>query len=115
MLCIALFAFVLIEDASALDDPCHTGSAAVPYNIAAEATAPSDASGDPGAPLDQSPQTALHQHHCCGAHATGLPTGDGIAAPSLPPSGHVIAYANQFAPAGDPGGLERPPKPSALV
>ncbi|GIK49928.1 MAG: hypothetical protein BroJett013_26250 [Alphaproteobacteria bacterium] len=115
MLCIALFAFVLIEDASALDDPCHTGSAAVPYNIAGEVASPSDASDDPSAPQDQSPQTALHQHHCCGAHATGLPTGDGIAAPSPLPSNQLIAYADQFAPAGDPGGLERPPKPSALA
>lgn len=115
MLCIALFAFVLIEDASALDDPCHTDSAAVSYNIAGDIVAPSNPGGDPGAPLDQSPQTALHQHHCCGAHATGLPAGEGIAASVETPADLVVPHPDQFAAAGDPNGLERPPKPFALV
>lgn len=115
MLCIALFAFVLIEDASAFEDPCHTDGAAVSYNIAADLAAPNGPSGDPYAPFDQSPQTALHQHHCCGAHATGVPVGEGVPVPLVMLSVLVTPYLDQFSPSGDPNGLERPPKPSALV
>lgn len=115
MLCIALFAFVLIEDASAFEDPCHTNGAVVSYNITADVAAPSIPDGNPDTPLDQSPQTALHQHHCCGAHATGVPVGEGVPTPLVTLSALVIPYPDQFALSADPSGLDRPPRPSALV
>lgn len=105
-LCVALLAFVLVEDAFAVNDPCHAAGGAVYYNVATMGTP----DGDAGSPADGAP--TLHQHHCCGAHATGLAAADNAAAfQSARPVGPT--YSDHFAPSGDPNGLDRPPKPSA--
>ena len=109
MLCIALFTSVLIEDATAYADPCHA-TGAVSYNVAAEAI-----DGAAGSLPDEGPAGALHAHHCCGAHATGLPIA--APAPSLPrvTAANVTPLGDAFVASDGPGGPERPPRTTDIV
>lgn len=110
MLCVALLAFVLVEDAFALDDPCHAAGGAAYYNVAVLGAL----DGDAGSPTDGAPTETLHQHHCCAAHATALAAADNAAA-LIQSALAVGPSSDHFAPSGDPNGLDRPPKLSASV
>ncbi|MBK6705642.1 MAG: hypothetical protein IPG56_19010 [Caulobacteraceae bacterium] len=109
-LCVALVAFVMVEQAFA-SDPCHGAPATVSYNIA-DAVALTD--GDADRSEDQNSLPA-QQHHCCSAHVTGMPPAPhaGVLAPPVvtvePP------FVNARAPNGEQGGQDRPPRVSALV
>jgi hypothetical protein len=109
-LCVALIAFVMIEQASPAHAAAMTAEASVSYNIA-EAVAAGDAqNGDhhPAAPVEA-------QHHCCCAHTGGLPVLDARAA--HPPRAAALQRPteSQMAPNMAPLGLDRPPKPNAIV
>lgn len=104
-LCVGLLSFAIIEQASA-----HHLTTTVSYNGTSAETASTVSDGEerpdePAAPAGQ-------QHHCCGAHITGLPLLHG-AAIAQPASRLAAPRFNEARPRGDPAELDRPPKPSA--
>ena len=106
-LCVGLLSFAIIEQASA-----HHLATTVSYNVASAEVA-SAVSGREERP-DEPAAPAGQQHHCCGAHVSGLPFIDGEA--SVQPALRLAAPRfNEAGPRGDPAGLDRPPKPSARI
>ncbi len=110
-LCVVLAAFVMVERSFA-NDPCHTLSSAVSYNI----TDAVSAIGNAGEPSDErNSLPGQQQHHCCSAHVSGMPPA------AL--SGAVVQLAVMIQPMlrdapppnGEQGGQDRPPRDNAIV
>lgn len=110
-LCVALITLVMLEGAADAADPCHAGMGSLSYNVAVGATD----GGAGGDVPDGAPTTALHQHHCCGAHATATPVDAASVETAQLPGRAAVLVRDGFVPSFDPSGLERPPKFSASV
>lgn len=109
-LCVALVAFVMVEQAFA-SDPCHGAPAAVSYNIADVVTL---TGGDDDRSEDQNSLPA-QQHHCCSAHVTGMPPAPHAGVLAAPVVTVQTLVVNARAPNGEQGGQDRPPRVSALA
>lgn len=113
MLCIALLAFVMIEEASPAHAAADNARAGVTYLLAdAQAAAVETAGGGEQTPANP----AQPQHHCCAAHCNGMTpalTGSAVTAQVML---RVSAPRNaNGAPVSAPSGLDRPPKTTAIV
>ncbi|MCR6644487.1 MAG: hypothetical protein NVV62_08190 [Terricaulis sp.] len=108
-LCVALLAFVLIEQASpehAIADAAHGGVAAIGGDSHG---ASASLQGEAGKPL--TPDAPAH--HCCVAH-TGSPAPAAQGAVIVAGSADVPVMRDaEHAPQSAPSGLDRPPKISA--
>jgi hypothetical protein len=110
MLCIALMAFVTLEEISpahAVADATETGMLCVAFD-ATTPVADTEREQVPVAPEQ-------FEHHCCAAHSAGITPIIGAALPTqtaliMPAPRHV-----QRAARNAPEGLERPPKATAIA
>lgn len=113
MLCIALLAFVVIEESSPAHAAADNAQAGIGYAITNVEGAAAETAGDdqetPGTP-------AQPQHHCCAAHCGGMTAAVGGATLMVQASVRTPTPRDvQGTPDNAPEGLERPPKATAIV
>lgn len=118
MLCVALVAFVTLEQVSpahAATDPCFGASAPSTTGEVAQAIMQGDtAEDDANGPSDQQ-QQQQQRHHCCGAHTSSTPPLAHAGVPLQLSEMLVPARRSDAALDSAPMGLERPPKAAAIV
>lgn len=113
MLCIALLAFVMLEETSPAHAATDNGQAGIAYLMADAA----DAAFDPASGDEETPASPVQpQHHCCAAHCNGM----------TPALASIVITAQAMVRADPPreteaafssatDALERPPKNAVIV
>ncbi|MEZ5959039.1 MAG: hypothetical protein R3C30_01240 [Hyphomonadaceae bacterium] len=110
MLCVALVAFVTLEQVS----PAHAAENAISVSASNELAAANDLAGsqdDDGSSGGEQQQ----RHHCCGAHTSSGPVLSEAGTPNQYTSLIVLIRSDDNTLARASSGLERPPKATAIV
>ena len=119
MLCIALLAFVMIEEASPAHAAADLAQAAITYDVVngADQIQSSSDTIQPSSDQNQYPDGPFQPaHHCCAAHTGGVTPAVHNAAVLMQPSVRVsVPLSVDAALSHAPEGLERPPKATAIV
>jgi len=113
MLCIALFAFVMIEEAS----PAHAAADLRQANITSALTTGDVDLAQTSPDQDRYPDAPFEPaHHCCAAHTSGIAPATHDATLLVQASLSVpVPLSVGGAPLTAPEGLDRPPKPIAIA
>ncbi|WP_135209744.1 hypothetical protein [Vitreimonas flagellata] len=112
MLCIALLAFVMFEEAS----PAHAAADLAQAAITFDAVNGAD-QVQPSSDQDQYPDGPFQPaHHCCAAHTSSVaPVMHNTAVLAQPSLRVRVPLSVEAALSHAPEGLERPPKATAIV